>query len=383
MRKPDRNLRVGLVAPAFDKGGLESVVFGLYEHLKRNGHQATVFVENSSVGYFADRLGAGDLAVLDRRADAFFAEIAARRINVLHYHYSTFMLPEMRSLGIGAIYTLHNVYTWLDSATFRARAEAIDCCDAVTAVSTYARDYYARRAGSTDADIAIIPNGVDVEALRTAAPIARTRFAIPEDRYLFAQFSSFHRVKHHMALVRAAEKLYARRRDFHVAFFGNVGDRQYHDEIRQAINASPARDHFSLPGYLNEDEVAGVLLGAVDCAMMTTLQEGCGNAALEAAAVGRPVIMTDTGVARDLERSGADIEVVPTACDVDRLTLEEIERLSRDGRTPNLPSIVAAMTRRIGEGRRPRAASKADFEFSIGPALRQFETLYAASARLV
>ena len=298
----NRKLRIGFVVPSFDKGGLQSVVSDLYKYVRSVGHEGTIFVEKDEIGYYSGLLDPQDLVVLRSRQEEFFAEISARKINVLHYNYSDFMLPEAKKTGIAIIYTLHNVYTWLDDAMFQVRAQAIACSDCIVANSTYTKNYFERRSGSRHEKLIVIPNGVDVEGLRHATPIRPSKYNIPEGKYVFAQFSSFHRVKHHVVLIRAAERLAKKRDDFHVAFFGNIGDKQYFDEICNAINVSPARRHLSYPGYLKSDEIGGVLLGTVDCALMTTLQEGCGNAAIEASAVGRPLIMTDTGIARDLQR---------------------------------------------------------------------------------
>lgn len=380
MKAFNRKLRLGLMVPSFDKGGLQSVVFAIYKHFRNLGHEVTVFVEMDEIGYYSNMIDPSDLVVLHSRPEQFFAELAARRINLLHYHYSIFMLSEAKKFGIGVIYTLHNVYTWLDDATFQTRALVIASSDAVVANSNYTKDYFKKRSSSRHENMIVIPNGVDVEALRHATPIPPSKYNIPEGRYVFAQFASFHRVKHHLLLIRAAESLARKRNDFHVAFFGNVGDERYFDEVCLAINTSPARKYLSCPGYLEGEKVGGALLGTVSCVIMATLQEGCGNAAIEAAAVDKPLIMTDTGIARDLAKAGADIEIIPPACDVDELTFEKIEELSRDGNTANLQNIVAAMERRINGKGTGGPISVKKFAFELRDMLTAYEALLSRSA---
>jgi hypothetical protein len=93
--------------------------------------------------------------------------------------------------------------------------------------------------------------------------------------------------------------------------------------------------------------------------------------------VGCPVIMTDTGIARDLELAGADIDVVPAAYEAQSLTPTKIEELSRVGNTRNVASLVAAMNNRAKRGReREMRDPIARFPFERRRMLASYDALY-------
>lgn len=379
MQSDLNDLRVGLVVPSFDKGGLESVVFAIYNALRDRGYKATLFVERGYGGYFSNLVDPSDIVNLREQEIQLFAEIAARRINIMHYHYSLFMIAGVQSVGIPTIYSLHNVYTWLSDAEFSARASLIKDCDCAVAVSSFCAHYFRTRSGRSMDNLMVLPNGISVERLLALPPFERDQYGIPAGTYVFAQFSSFHRVKHHMLLIRAAEILKTRGHDFRVVFFGNIGDRLYYREIGDAVARSSARDRILLPGFLAIEEVGAALRGIVDCAILTTLQEGCGNSALEAAALHIPLIMTNTGIAEDLLEAGVDIDLVPTASRPEDLTYARIEALSREGDTDNLQAVVAAMEARL-LGVQTKAAPVA-FEFDQSQMTSRYIELYQSIVR--
>lgn len=377
-----KELRIGFVVPSFDNGGLESVVSSIARKIREAGAQITIFVEGGTVGYFADQFPRDTVVPLNGNSEKFFAEIISRKINTLHYNYSTFKLGEAKSLGMAVVYTLHNVYTWHDDSAFQSHAASVRQADKIVAVSTYARDYFAARSGLAAAEITVIPNGVDLARMSNAQPRQPAGLHSVGKRFVFAQFSSFHRVKHHRLIVEAAESLYKKRKDFCVIFFGGVGDEAYYAEIKQAVASSSAREAFFLPGRLDDEAVYAALKSTVDCALLTTLQEGCGNAALEAAALGVPVIMTDTGIARDLRASGLDVDVVPATAPIEGVKPEDIERLSRTGRVGNLDALVDAMERRMKAPDDDRSSSKKERREIIHGFPFSMESMCSSYARL-
>ena len=183
------------------------MVYSLYKDLKMRGAQVTLLIETDTIGYFASLIDKGDVCVFNLREEQFFSEIAFRRINVLHYHYSTFYLDRAKAAGLAVLYTLHNVYTWLDDAAFRARADIILQANAVLAVSHFAARYFCERANCGESALMVVPNGVNVASDANISVTAPQDFGVPDDRFVFAQYASFHRVKHHAVLVRAAERL--------------------------------------------------------------------------------------------------------------------------------------------------------------------------------
>ncbi|MEG0091140.1 MAG: glycosyltransferase, partial [Oscillospiraceae bacterium] len=81
----------------------------------------------------------------------------------------------------------------------------------------------------------------------------------------------------------------------------------------------------------------------VDIFALPTLQEGFGNATLEAMYSKKPVVITDTGCARDVEHFES-VLVAGTAYDsIETVTKGEMDALSLSKENPNTPLIAAAL----------------------------------------
>lgn len=379
-KRPDPH--IGLVIPAFASGGLELVVLDLYRLLNSRGFRATIFVETVRAAKLPADVPETDLVVLEKSEEKFFGEVARRKIRAFHFHYSTFAMTKVKAAGFRTMYTLHNVYAWLDEADFKAHAEAVLTSDVIVAVSQYAADYFVRRAQCAPARVRAIPNGVDIDAARKIAAKSKRQLDLDEGIFLFAQFSSLYRVKHHAVLIAAAERLAGKYKDFQLGFFGAKGDKNYFAEMKEMWGNSSAKSHVKYYGEVTNRDAIAILKGAVDCALLISLQEGCGNAALEAAALDVPLIMTDTGIAGDLKKARLDVDVVRPAVPIDRLTPDLIEQFSRIGATDNLDQIAKAMERRLLAARKKRPAPrKAAFPFTLAETHKAYEALYRGLVR--
>lgn len=70
-------------------------------------------------------------------------------------------------------------------------------------------------------------------------------------------------------------------------------------DVRQAWHHSPQRQSIHFPGYIPQSELAPIIAGA-DALLMPSLYEGFGLPALEAMAVGTPVIASDQGALNEV-----------------------------------------------------------------------------------
>lgn len=333
---------IGIVVPSFDKGGLEQVALNLYRGYRALGCRAVVLVENNVAGAMLERLDSPDDAVILNREEGLFLEtLAARDIDVLHYHYSSFGLAAARAFGIFTLYTLHNVYTWLDDAAFAHHAGQVREADRIVAVSSFVRDYFQRRSGCPLERIDLIPNGVDLGWLDGRAPLPE--LGLPEGRFVFAMPASTHPVKHHALAIAAAETLLSRRKDFQLLLLGNAGEEACEAEIEALIARSPAGPHITRAEYLPHDAMARFYREVADCVLLPTIQEGCSNVVLEALALDLPMILTDVGNAREARAMSRRVRVIEAAEDVERLTPARIAELSLTGRTRNHRALVEAM----------------------------------------
>jgi glycosyltransferase involved in cell wall biosynthesis len=353
---------VGLVVPAFDKGGLEQVVLNLYRGYRQRGFDCIVFVEGNSAGYMARRLDdADDVFVFNGQESDFLRGCLDKKVDILHYHYSIFHLPEMKLLGFYVLYTLHNVYTWLNDDQFRERVAVIANADRVIAVSSFVREYFVDRAKLPNLRVDVIPNGIETSELTPKAQLTRRELDLPEGATIFVNVASTHRAKHQPALIGAAEILMKSRRDFYVAMIGNASDPGYNAEIRSMLADSPARTHVGLRPFVSMDKLHALYTDVADCLVMASLQEGCANVVLEALATGCPMILTDVGNAREAAKLDDSVVIVPRAyAELSKVTQERFMKLSRTKNTPNISALVAAMNATIE--RKPARPSPAQLE---------------------
>ncbi len=347
VRRPGEQHNIALVVPAFDKGGLEQVVLNLYAEYKRRGFSCVVLAEKNEAGYLSSRVAEGDFVIFNGDEAIFMRECVRRRITLLHYHFSNFALAAASQLGIFTIYTIHNTYTWLDNEAFARHAEAVSYANRIVAVSGAVKEYFCARADLPEHRVDVIPNGIDVDGLLESGRADRRQLGIPEQGFVFAQIASFHRVKHHALALRAAEELAARGAAFHLLFVGNIGDRQYYDEIKSLVSKSPISDRVTILDYVPREKV-GALYRNVDCVVLPTLQEGCSNVVLEALAFDRPLIATDVGNIQDVKRLFRSLAIIPRTESLFDLDPAAIDRLSRTGETRNLNALVEAMADMLG-----------------------------------
>ncbi len=338
-------LSIGIVVPSFDRGGLEQVALNLYRGYRARGFRCVVLVENNTAGYMLSRLDdPADGIVINRDEGLFIETLAAHRIDVLHYHYASFGLRTATALGIYTLYTIHNVYTWLDDAAFAHRAAEVMAADRAVAVSRFVRDYFVRRAGIGPDRVDVILNGVDVDALSGRPAGAPPRLNVPDGRFVFALPASTFPVKHQPLAIRAAERLREKRRDFQLVLLGNLGEPDFAREVDALVQSSPAAAHITQCSSVPHEWMGWFYREIADCVILPTLQEGCSNVVLEALAFDRPMILTDVGNAREAAALSDRVRIVPRAEeDLDALTPARIAELSLCQETRNLRALTDAM----------------------------------------
>lgn len=357
---------IGFMVPSFDRGGLEGVVVDLHHAFKKLGVKSTIFVENGEPGYLASTVDRRDVVFFRRHPSDFFSELVSRRINVLHYNYSTFELEAAVRLGIKTIYVLHNAYTWLGNAAFMDRARMIAAADARIAVANFCRDYFLDRARISNLTVEVVNNGIGQELFPAGTERAT------DGGYVFAMIGRFDRVKHHMALVGATEKLFARGLRPRVLFIGGGGDSKYEKEITGRVAKSPANELFEFVGPLSRQQVLAKMSTDIDCVVVPSLQEGFGLVAFEAAMSGCRVVATDTGAARELQLVAPEhTQLVPAAANPLELSQAKIYELSSSTDSlPNVAALAASMQEAMQQPGRLPALELAGTEFTLEKMVR-------------
>jgi glycosyltransferase involved in cell wall biosynthesis len=391
MRKVTTSLkvsaRIGLVLKNFNSGGLENVVFNLYQGLKKIGYEVTIFVENGEDGYYADRVNREDKVFFNGKSDEFFTEIARRKINCLNYHYSTFSMAEVIRCGLSVIYTMHNCYTWLDDEEFSNKAAIIEQADAIIFVSTFVKNYYNTKSGSKHLNSKVVLNGLPFDQLRVAKAITKKQLNIDPSKFTFGQFASFYPIKYQLLALCAAEELLSNRDDFQLLFFGGVGDDVYFNKIQSLIKNSKASRHIKYMGLIPNEQVGGVLKGSINCAIATTMQEGNSISILEAAALNIPIIMTETGGYLDLISHNFKISTISLPIDTFELNSDVINKLSDQVNKRLLGQLVAEMGCQIdlwnkANSKVPRKINTT-FPFSIENMVQEYSYVFNDSINIL
>ena len=239
---------------------------------------------------------------------------------------------------------------WADRATF-----PLD--DRTIAVSRSVADSFPRRR-----KIDVIPNGVDVQRLRSRAlerTAARRALGLPVDPPIVGTIGGVTAKKGHGVWLEAAERVTRKVSD---ATFVSIGLPIEGEALRRRITGSGLEDRVLLAGYR---ENAAELLRAFDVFCLPSLHEGLPLSVLEALALGIPVVATSVGGVPEALAKGGGVLVPPG--DADALADVLLDLLGDTGRRARLSA----------EG------SAAATAFDVRETVRRTEALYLETLEAV
>lgn len=346
-----RKLRIALQTDTIDKGGLEQVVFNLATALDPDRFEVSVVVNSNEPGYLGGQLEERGIPVLLTGGSESKLEkiIDEQRFDLVNLHYSILGLPHYRHRGIPSIYTLHNSYTWLPEAEGEARREAFKGVSDFIAVSSQVARYAQGRFGIERSRLQVIPNGVAPDHFVQAASVTREELGLSDSDVVFVNLAAINGVKGHHLMISAMQQLIAEHPNFRLLCLGAIQDRPLHESLVRRIAEHGLERHVKLLGFQPRERVGGILALA-DCFVLPSVQEGWSNAIMEAMYYGLPLILTDTGSARDLLAEAELGILIPPAYDrIEVLTLADLERLARHESPPNLEQLKNAMVAIAGD----------------------------------
>ena len=243
--------------------------------------------------------------------------------------------------------------TWLYRRLLPLFDVTVHGCDAQ-------RVHWLRRGSPAWQRSQVIYNGVDLSEFRSdalPAPPAQLRagLGVPTGRFVFGSVGRLAPEKNHAVLVTALARLRAAGVEAHLIVAGEGPERRALEEQATRLGV---RGRMSLPGAL--PDVRSVLATLDVFVLPSTAIESFSNAALEAMAMGKPVILSALGGAAEMVRNGDDGFVIP---------LPELDaRLS-----PLLAALCADPPRRarLGAAARTRVAEK----FTLAGMLDHYQAL--------
>lgn len=176
------------------------------------------------------------------------------------------------------------------------------------AVSGYIKDYLAA-SGIPPSKISVIYNGIDFDGLQRQAGDSTFRLecGIAPDAPLFGIIARLHPVKGHRYFLEAARDVAG---EFPDARFAIVGSGFYYQEIDRLIREHDLEQNCVRTGFRKD---VGQIYAALDCLVISSLSEGFGLTAVEALALGRPVVATRVGALPEIVSDGVSGFLVPPA----------------------------------------------------------------------
>jgi glycosyltransferase involved in cell wall biosynthesis len=184
----------------------------------------------------------------------------------------------------------------------------------VIAASAFLGDYLAQSYGVSQDRLRVIHRGVAVEKFHPNAvsPERLIRVAqqmrVPEGAAVIMCPARLTRIKGHMFLLDAIEKL--GRKDVFCLFLGSdIGSEGYRAELEKYIALKGLEAQTRIVTDCNDMPAAYMMATAV--VVPSLVPEGFGRVAVEAQAMGRPVIATDHGGARETVIPGETGWLVP------------------------------------------------------------------------
>ncbi len=317
-----KRLTVLQIIPRLNAGGAELGCVQIAEALVAAGHRAIVASEG---GRLVERLVACgaehiELPVATKnpyglwRNSRKLAEIALREnVDILHARSRSpawSALWASRRAGKKFVTTYHSAYREQNALKNRYNRVMV-AGDKVIAVSDHMAELIRARYRTPESRIAVIhrcidPAQFDIAALtpeRLAAVRVQCGVSEADRVVLMAARISRRKVQHH--LVEAAGLMAkAGRRDFVCVFAGEEEKPGYLAELRQLAEAAGIADRIRFPGHLTDIAAANHI---ATVALNIAAFEGLPRVALEAQAMGTPVIVSDTGPGREVARTEPDV----------------------------------------------------------------------------
>lgn len=311
MSETNCSIRIGIVLyPTFGGSGVVATELGKY--LADKGHQVHFITYSQPVrlAHFTKNIFYHEVAVSNYPlfdyepyetvlASKIVDVVQHEKLNILHVHYAiphasaAYMAKQIlatKGISIPFVTTLHGTDITLvgrDPSFEPVISFCINQSDAVTAVSQSLKDDTYRHF-NTDRDIQVIPNFI--QALETVPEMdweKRRRYAT-DDEFVFCHISNFRKVKR----VKDVLKVFNLVNKQKPSKLLLVGDGPERGKLENLCREYDLCDRVTFVGKVRDTTH---VLAISDLFLLTSETESFGLAALEAMAVGVPVISTNSG----------------------------------------------------------------------------------------
>jgi glycosyltransferase involved in cell wall biosynthesis len=309
----DRAIRVGIVVRSLGNGGLEEILALLAQALPAAGVDTCVLCSHAG-GAVADRLrsaGVG-MRIASGRAAEWLDWAKGEGLDLISSHFAPHeVIATLAPSAIPVVETIHNTYAWFLADDWEREQQRIDRVAAVVAVSDGAAAYYERHSGHRPHRV--IPNAIHPGRVpRVPRVFARGRYGLGPDDVVLCSIGRITEQKNPAGLLRAFEAAAARAPELRLLLAGSP-DRSG----RMSSLTSTHRALFSrgVVRHIGAVEDVGTVLSASDAFVSNSFYEGWSVAASEAAWVGLPLLLSETGGSAELiGRDSTRGVLVPNPC---------------------------------------------------------------------
>lgn len=246
-------------------------------------------------------------------AETTWLPARARRRRLDLVHHAGGVVPLVR--GTPSVVTVHDLqpldqpqnFSRVKVAYLRAMLpRTVRAARLVLTPSRAAADRVVDRLGVPRERLRVVPHGLDPSLLE---PVAEEEVARVRQRYdLGPRWIAYPVItyphKNHRVLVEAFARLATVHPDLHLVLPGGVGPAE--GEVAAAIAAHDHRDRIHRLGRVPRADLDALLAGAVAVAFPSRY-EGFGNAALEAMALGTPVVAADATALPEVVGEAGDL----------------------------------------------------------------------------
>lgn len=323
-RKPCAKPAVALMVQGMEQGGLEQVVMDLYRGYKKRGYRAYIVCAKWQIDAIKDKLDAvEDVFVYGEDFFSLAKFLWSRDIRTLHYHFSVFCIRIFHLMGFRTLYTMHNLYTFMDDAQIREYAKKLESVDWFVPVAAFVEDYFVARTQYQKSNHTVINNGVnfdDLDCVDGELPVTRESLGFEDEDVVLGFVASFYYVKHQIGMLGVMEKLVKKYPNVKLVYLGGEGDVNYRRSFYEALNSCAAKDAIRVVPFFDHKYIGRFYREVIDIFTLPTIHEGNPLTALEAMYCAKPMVLTPTGLAEELSRTAACLVAEPAYEDVLKIT---------------------------------------------------------------
>jgi glycosyltransferase involved in cell wall biosynthesis len=364
-------LRIGLAITELEVGGAERCLVELATRLDRRRFEPHVYAlspaPKAGQTMLVERLAAAGVPVaffegqsvadVPRTVSRFAKQLASDRIDLLQtflFHANVLGALAARRAAVRrlcwGIRVAEPGRRWRDWAARRWAGSV----DRHVCVSRDVAQFWARRMKLPAASTLVIPNGVDIERQRAAAPVDWTSLGLPAHSRVLVCVGRVDAQKNTAWLVEQAPRILEALPNHHLVF---VGDGPLREQLERRVVELGVAERVRFVGWRPN---VPALMAASELLLLPSRWEGMPNVVLEAMAAGKPVVATRAEGVCELLGPAAALQT--TALDDSAGFVQAVVNLAGDA---ELGTVLGGQN-----------LARATEHFSLAVAVRQYEGLY-------